>query len=574
MRLGSRASWLGGFAALAMLATTAAGTAIAGAKAVRKAGPTPGGTIIAALSPASNVSWYFPETNAANQTTTVGDILGMLWEPLLYFNYQDKLDPTQQLASKVTYNTQGTVYHVFLNPKWHWSNGSEITSADAVWSIDTLLAMMAPNAPPPWPASADGSGGMPQDIKSVVANGPYEFTVTVTKPVNQEWFIANAIGAMEVWPKAVWDKYPTNMTQELKYLGQNATNPNFDSVISGPFKMVSAVQNQAWTFVPNPNYSGHKSIVSKFIWQYEASDTTEFAGLKTGTIQVGYLPAADWSARLELPDRMIEQPNLSYGFTWPDMKAGAMGGVNTIFANLYVRQALAMGMNGQAALDIVYHGQGTPGYGPFPAVPKTQFADPVLTKPIYPYNPAKGKALLEAHGWHEVNGVMTKGSQQMKFTMMYPSGDIANQEEQELFQAGWAKEGIQVTLEPTPFATLVGDLPDPSKWEMVGGISLVYGGGYPSGETLFYENKDLDENGWNNAEENHLINLTTEPSPSPAVTQQRMFAYFEYTAKELPALFLPSIWSDAEVAPNIGGVSSYTMDSVTNGMLAQYFYVK
>ncbi len=574
MRLGSRASWIGGLAAAAVLATTAMGTGMVGAASVHRAGPTPGGTIVAALTAQSNVDWYFPVDNPANQTVPVARIVGMMWEPLLYFNNQNQLDPSQQLASKVTYNSQGTVYHVFLNPKWHWSDGTPITSADAVWSVQAQIAMMQSNAPAPWPSSSVGSGGLPQDFVSVVANGPYEFTITINKPVNQAWFIANGVGTFAIFPKHAWDKYPNNMTQEIKYLGQNATNPNFDSVVSGPFKMLSAIQNQAWTFVPNPNYSGHKSIVSKFIWQYEASTTAEFAGLKTGAIQIGYLPAEDWAARLELPDRMVLAPSLRYSFVWTDMNPGTPGGANTIFQNLYVRQAMAMAMNGNAMLNIIYHGQGTPGYGPFPAVPKTSFSDPVLTKPIYPYDPAKGKALLEAHGWQDVNGVMTKGSQQMKYTLQYPSGSIATTEEMELIQSGLAQEGIQITLEPIPFSSLVGELGTPSKWQMVGGISLVYGGGYPSGESLFYENKDLDLNGWNNPEENKLIQLTTEPSPSPAVTQQRMFSYFEYTAKELPAFFLPSIWGDNEVAHNIGGYNAYTMDSVTDGPLPQYWYVQ
>jgi peptide/nickel transport system substrate-binding protein len=570
MRPGTHAAVIGGLAALAMVATTVVGSGAAGAQA---AASKHGGTIVAALPAATNVDWYFPETNAANDYTAVADILGMMWQPLIYFNNQDQLDPSQELASKITYNTEGTVYHVFLNPKWHWSNGTPVTAADAVWSMQALLAMMSSKAPTPWPAAAQGAGGMPQDIQSVTQNGEYEFSITVTSPVNQQWFIANAIGSLGVWPKAQWDKYPNNMSEEIGYLGRNATNPGFDSVVDGPFKLVKAVENESWTFVPNPAYSGHKSTVSQFIWQYEASDEADFAGLRTGGIQIGYLPSEDWAARLELPDRMVVAPNLSFNFAWPNMNAGAEDGVNKIFSNLYVRQALEMGMNGSAALSIIYDNQGTPVYGPYPSVPKTEFSDPALNSPVYPYDPAKGLALLEAHGWHEVDGVMVNGSQQMKFTLMYPAGSQAITEEYELFQAGWAKEGIQITLEPTPVAALVGDLGSPAKWELIG-IGYVYGGGYPSGESLFYENQGLDLNGWNNPEENHLIQLTQEPAPSTAIMLQRMFTYFQYTARELPVLFEPSTWSDDEIAPDIGGVNAYTLDSVTSGMLAQYFYVK
>ena len=574
MRLGSRASLIGGLTAAAMLASTAVGTAMAGAKNVSKASPHNGGTIVYALPTQTNIPWYFPIANNANASLYTGQLVGLMYQPLIYINSSYAIDYSQSIAQKITYNKQGTVFNVYMNPKWHWSNGQPITSADAQFSFNVLMATMNAKAPAPWPSSALGSGGMPQDIKGFTVDSTYEFTITLNKAVNQEWFEYNGIGVIPILPKAAWDKYPTNITQEITYLGKNATDPNFDSVTSGPFKLAKAVQNQSWTLVPNPNYSGHKPYVSQLIFQYEASDAAEFAGLKTGAIQVGYLPAADWSARLELPDKMIAEPSFSYNFTWPNMTATAENGVNQMFDNLYVRQALIMGMDNTAVVDVIYHKQGTVQYGPIPSNPKTVFADPALAKPIYPYDPAKGKALLEAHGWQMVNGVMTKGNQQMKFTLMYPSGDIAQTETQELLQAGWAKEGIQVTLQPTPFATLVGDLSDPSKWEMVGGIGIIYGGSYPSGETLFYKNQGLDENGWNNPQENALVNATTSPAPNAAVNQQRFFAYEYYTAKEIPALWMPAIWTDAEIAPSVGGYNAYTANSVTGFGLPQYWYVK
>lgn len=570
MRLGFHRYATGGMALALVLATAGAG--VVSAHAVHKAAS--GGTLVYALSPATNIPWYFPITNNANASVDTALLSDTQFQPLVYVNNSYKIDYTQSIASKITYNAQGTVFNVFMNPKWHWSDGQPITSADAQFSFDVLMATEGAKVAAPWPASEQGNGGLPNNLKSFAVDGPYEFTITLNKPANQQWFEYNGVGGIPILPKHAWDKYPKNITQEIAYLGKEATNPKFNSVVSGPFKLQSAVQNQAWTLVPNPNYDGHKSTLSRLIFQYEASNSSEFAGLKTGSIQVGYLPAADWSARAELPTRMIVQPAFVYAFTWPNMKPGAQGGVNKIFSQLYVRQALMMGMDDNSVVNIIYHGQGHPQYGPVPSVPKTVFADPNLVKPLYPYNPAAGKKLLEQHGWQDVNGVMTKGGQQMKFTLIYPSGDIAETQTQELLQAGWAQEGIQVTLQPTPFATLVGDLSVPSKWQMVGGIDIVYNGTYPTGETLFYKNQGLDENGWNDPTENALVNATITPAPTPQVNQQRFDAYVAYTAKEVPALFMPAIWTDAEISPTVGGFTTYTSDPVTSVPLFSYWTIK
>jgi peptide/nickel transport system substrate-binding protein len=570
-----RALATGGLTAAAMLATTALGTTFASAGSHHRAAATPqyGGTIVYALPTQTNIPWYFPIRNDANASLYTAQLSGLLYQPLIYVNDTLAIDYSQSIASKITYNKAGTVFNVFMNPKWHWSDGQPITSADAQFSWNVLMATEQSTAPAPWPSSSLGSGGLPNDFKSFKVDGPYEFTITLNTPVNQVWFEYKGIGSCPILPKHVWDKYPNNITQEITYLGQNATDPSFDSVVSGPFKLQSAIQNQAWTLVPNPAYDGHKAYVSRLILQYEGSDTSEFAGLKTGTIQVGYLPAAEYNARLELPDKMWVAYPFSYRFAWGNLNKGAENGVNTIFDQLYVRQAMMEGVNIAAINHLIDHGYGAPEFGPIPTLPKTQFLDPRLTKPIYPYDPAKGKALLEAHGWSEQNGVMTKGGQKMSFTLMYPSGNLATTLEMELLQSNWAKEGIQVTLNPVPFATLVGNLSDPSKWEMVSGIGIIYGS-YPSGESIFYELHGLDADlGYNDPIENKLIQATTSPQANNAATMRAFYNYEYYTAQQVPAIWLPNNAAWDEVAPNVHGFNAYTDNWVTGGLLPQYWWV-
>jgi peptide/nickel transport system substrate-binding protein len=575
MRWISRSALLGGLTSLALVGGAAAGSGLVSAHAARHAAASPqyGGTIVLALPAQTNIPWYFPYSNNANASLYTYQMLNLLYKPLLYVDANYNIAWQHSLASKITYNPQGTVYHVFLNPKWHWSDGVPVTTADAQFGWNVLIATDNPKAPAPWPNYAAGSGGIPGNVQGFQVNNKYEFTITLKKPVNQEWFIYNGIGSIAILPAHAWNKYPNDINKEIVYLGKNATNWHFDSVVDGPFELQNAVQNQAWTLVPNPNYSGHKPYVSRLIFQYEASDAAEFAGLKTGTIQVGYLPAADWNARAELPDRMVEEFGYSYFYTLVNMNPGAPGGVDKIFDNLYVRQALYEAMDNTAIAQVIYHGQALPQYGPIPPTPKTKFLDPRLSKPLYPYNPTAAKKLLEAHGWQEVNGVMTKNGQQMSFTMLYPSGDMAQQETAELLQQDWAQIGVKVTLKPTQLVTEFGLVSSPGKWQMATGIGIIYGGSYPSGEQLFYKNQGLDTFGWNDPTENKLVDATTSPAPNEAVNLRNFYAYEYYTAKMLPTLWMPDVATDAEVAPNVHGYTLYTANPVTGFGLPNYWWV-
>jgi peptide/nickel transport system substrate-binding protein len=576
MRKPSLAKWAGGLSSLLLLAG-AVGSGAASAQSVHRAGYH--GTIVFALPPQTNITWYLPFSNGANASLYNFQLIDQLYVPLLYVNPQYKFDYNDQIAQKIVANSQGTVYHVYMNPKYHWSDGTPVTSKDVLFTWKLIQILSNPKAPQPWPWYGAGSGGVPANIQSVVANGPYEFTVTLKKPANQQWFEYNGLGDFTPYPEQAWDKYPNNPTAEAKWLGQQATSPSIDSVVDGPYKIASALSNQEWILVPNPSFDGHKAT-ARIIFQYEASSEAEFTGLRTGTVQVGYLPLADWGARLELPDHMVPNYGLAYFDIELNFHKDTPGGLGPVFSQLYVRQALEMGIDQQSIINVIYHGFAAPEYGPIPTKPKTVFLDPRLTKPLYPFNLAAAKKLLESHGWHLVNGVMTKGNTQLAFTMMYSSGDLATDEWIQLVQHDWAQIGVKVTLKPTPFATLIGLMSKSNDWQCAGAQGIIYGGSYPSGGTLFGYNLPgqpgpggLNDMGWNDPTENQLIIATHTPWPNAQVNLQHFFAYEYYTAKELVNLWTPNFGTITELAPNVN-VPIWSLNATTGQPLMQYWSVK
>jgi peptide/nickel transport system substrate-binding protein len=524
-----------------------------------------GGIITYALPSQTNLNWFLP-LSVPTGSLYDGQLFFQLYKPMLWINNDYKINWKSSIADKITYNKAGTVYHVFMNPKWHWSNGHPVTTKDVMFTWHVIQAASSSKAPSPWPFGGAGTGDIPNGIKSIVPNSKYEFTITLDKPANQEWFIYNGIIQITPLPASVMDIHK-NIQKEIKYLGDNGTNAYFDKVVDGPFEIKSAVPSQAWTIVPNPHYDGHKSHVKEIVFAYEASSAAEFSALKTGAINVGYLDLSQYDSRGSLTsmgDRILPQYTFGVDYTALNMRPGSS--TRSIFDHLYIRQAMQMGQDLQAIDKSIYHGYAPVLDGPIPTVPKTKFIDPALNNTVYPFNIEKGKKLLESHGWKEVNGVMTKGKQQLKFVLLYASGSTSGTDEAEVLKEDWAKEGIDITLKPMSFSTLIsitGVPKDANQWQMATGFGWGYNGPgfYPTGGQLFATNAPSGF-GYSNKTEDALIDATHVPYQTEQETMKHFFAYEDFTAKHLPFLWNNNVGTLAVVAPTVHGFAQYADPAV------------
>lgn len=533
-------------------------------------------TAVVALPLETAPDWFFPVLASSAYYDTNTQMYSLMYLPLVFFNSQDAVDYSQSLAEKIAVNKTGTLYTVYLNPRWKWSNGQPVTAQDVLftWNIMKAASGSAPNLP--WQYGGAGAGGIPADFKSVTALNSHTVQITLTTPSNQTWFIHNGLGQIVVVPKAVWDKYPHNMIQELTWIKSIANTPTNKaySVVDGPYAFQSWTPNQQWSFVANPQFNGHKGRIQKIVFQYQTSAASEFLALKTGTVQVGYLPATMWDSRRALTlDKFW--PGYLWGFNMMrlDENPTAQNGLGPFFAQAYVRQALEMGINQQQIIDGIYHGNGVIEDGPVPSKPRTVYYDPALSKPPYPYNPAAGKKLLEEHGWTEVNGVMTRHGVKLQFPLIYASGDQSIADTVQLIQQDWAQEGVKITLQAMPFSSLVAtDHGNPAHWD-----AAYWGAGwtyqpdfYPTGGELFMTGAAANAGGYSSPTMNQLI----EKSYRPGTVSQNIRALFQYEAyavKDVPYLWLPWIATLNESASNLKGVSS-SFNPVEDLYMPNYWY--
>jgi peptide/nickel transport system substrate-binding protein len=532
-------------------------------------------TVVMALPVQTSPNWFFPVLASTAFIDTNSQMNIMMYKPLVYISKTDGIDYSKSLAQSIAYNASGTRYVITLGNKYKWSNGQPVTAQDVVFTWDVMKAASENNAV--WAYGGAGGGGVPADWQSVIADGSDKVIVTLAHPANQSWFIHNGLAQIIPVPASAWDKYPDNMNQELTYIKSIANVPTAKpyNIVDGPFKFSQWQPNDDWIFVSNPTYGGHRASIKKIEYMYETSSANQFAALKTGTVDVGYLPPSLWNSKHDLSgDQFWSSYAFGFNMARLNQSSQAEGGLGPTFSQRYVRAALEMGINQAGIIDTFYHGQGVSEDGPVPSEPPTKFYDSALSHSPYPYNPQAGRKLLESHGWSLVNGVMTKGGVQLKFPLVYTSGSNTITDIVQLVKTDWAKEGVDISLVPEPYDTVIAVMhSNPAKWD-----AAFWGGGwtyepdyYPSGGELFATRSAANAGHYNSATMNRLIAASYLPG-TKTQTQAALFAYEAWAVHDIPYLWFPWLANFNETAKNVHGVRS-TYNPITDLFYPNYWTV-
>lgn len=493
-----------------------------------------------ALAPQYTVNWWPPIVPGTSCETLTGGMGGgmNLYMPLLWVTRHDTVNFGRSVASSIRVTNHDTVFTITLNRKWHWSNGHPVTAADVLYDWTLLRAASQPSSPLPYCYA--GTGGLPADWSSVREVNPWTVVVRTTKPVNPVWFEHNGLAQLVPIPKSVWDQH-TNTTKELAWIesvSDQPMNPVYQ-VVDGAYRIQAVVPKQFDKFVANPAYDGHKAAIQEVVYLYEGSAAAEFAGLRTGQVDIGYLPFSLFGARDELTGYRIHgAPQFGFYFVPLNLTSQAPG-IGPLFQSLYIRQALQEAIDQPLIISAIYHGYGTATYGP---VPKTAaYYDSHLGNP-YPYDPAKARALLEAHGWHLTNGVMTKHGHPFRFTMFLSTGSRTRTEVAEVLQGEWKRIGVEVTLQSMGLHTLLGYVSnrhEAAKWDSARPYEWLYiPDYYPTGGALYLPGGGFNVDHYSNPVMTRRIEATYLGG-TPSQIRQRFDAYQAYAEEQLPGLYVP-----------------------------------
>ncbi len=519
-------------------------------------------TLVIAKSTAAQpeFTWWPPivSASACDGLTGGGATGANMYMPLLSLDSSGNIQYSHSIASSIAISRNDQTYTIQMNPKWHWSNGTPVTAQDVVFDWQLIHAATSPGSSLPY--CFTGTGGVPKDWASVTATGTHTVVVKTTQPVNPVWFEHNGLSQLVPIPKAVWNKYPGNTLKTLHWIvsiANSPTNPVY-KVVDGPYDVSAVHPGQDWEYTANPHYDGStKPTIKHLIYENEASTSATFAGLKTGALDMATLPFSYLKPAEKLRGyHIVANPVFAFAYLAMNFRPNAEG-IGGLFNKLYIRQALQYGVDQNGIIKTLYHGYASPTYGPVPRKPHNAFYDYSYQNP-YSYDPTKGKQLLESHGWHEKNGVMTRNGQTLSFTVSYASGSATIAHMLEDIQQAWAAEGIRVQLQsesPTSLGGLVSSPSEASKWAIGGWWNWSYlPDYYPSGGALFMPGAGVNYGNYTDPTMEQLIRLTYQGGTSAQI-RKRFQSYQRYAAQQLPVLYVPTPDKIYVVANTVHGVA-------------------
>lgn len=577
MKLGNRqARRVGAVAAIFALALGSATACTSSSGGSRGSGKT---ITIAQAGTQTNYIFPFFGPNYAT-VQNVQQFQALMYRPLYWFGVgiRPVLNEALSLADPPKWSNDNRTATIHLKDH-QWSNGEKLTPKNVAFWLGLDRTMKKK-----WAYYNPGS--IPDDLASVsYDDAANTVTFNLNKPVSPTNFLDAELGQIVPLPLA-WDltgkgQKGTCASEQVtdqdrscpavhEYLSGESKNPaSYVSspiwqVVNGPFKLASYQTGIGYSFVPNTMYSGpQKPTIDRLTFKFFTSDTAEYNALRSGAVDVGFVPPANLPAK-QPSETVGRSPIRGYTlspvpfFGWYQVlinfnnaKAGP------IFRQLYIRQALQSVVDQETAIAKANQGYGYPQYSPIPQEPQTPFISEATKTNPYPFDPDHAKQLLESHGWSvPSSGAATcqrpgSGPDQcgpgvpqgarLEFKLEETAGNIRVEEIMQQLAADASKAGIKINIVKETGNQVVGNLiackpHEPTcGWQLINAGGNVYTSPYPSGQPYFATAGSQNFGSYADPTMDSLIAKTLTSSSPRAVA-----AYEEYAAKQVPVLWQPS----------------------------------
>jgi oligopeptide transport system substrate-binding protein len=363
--------------------------------------------------------------------------------------FDDNLKVQPQLAASYQLGSDGLTWTFHLKPNLKFSDGTPLTSADVVYSINRALlpATKSVVGPVYLGLIKDSDKLNAGKISTIIGDSlltPDPQTVVIIANKKAAYFLdALVYSTSYVVEKSVVDKYGATWTD---HLGDNGGQGG-----AGPFMVQSWTHGTNITFVPNPNYYGAKPQLTKLVYPFYKQLDTNFKAYQAGQTDYSGVPSADLATAKALPNNqysLVPQLWINY-YT--------MNYLVKPFDNIHIRQAFALAINKDLIVHSVWKDtiiatnhivpKGMPGYNPNLTGPDGVTGTSGDT--------TKAKALLQQglqeEGWSSV-------SQMPAIKLTYPSGITDADNEVAAIQQMWQTTlGISVKANPEDFNKLLTD---------------------------------------------------------------------------------------------------------------------
>jgi peptide/nickel transport system substrate-binding protein len=233
-----------------------------------------------------------------------------------------------------------------IRPGTKFSNGQEVTAADAKYSFDLQMN-------PPLPGSVSTLGQVPA-IAGTEVISKYKLRMHLKQP------------DARVYGYLAWNRYSSIVPQDM----YKSLNPATQGIGSGPYKLDgSYVPNDHLDYVRNPLYwKKGQPYLDAITFKIITDEQSRIAALRAGAVDGA-------NVSVDSANSLKGQPNLKVlkGLTaaFRELQMTIKAGENKPWADTRVRQAVNFAINRQDIINKVYNREGqfsghvAAGYGPW-----------------------------------------------------------------------------------------------------------------------------------------------------------------------------------------------------------------
>ncbi len=329
--------------------------------------------------------------------TALQPTLGVIYEPLYYYNLATKADPEPLLATGYKWNDKGTELTITTREGVKWSDGQPFTAKDVAFTFNLINKTPALN-----------TTGL-----AATAKATDDKTVVLTFKENSFTQEPSILGNQAIVPEHIW-----------KDIADPTKDANVKPVGTGPY-MLKSFAAQSYSLEKNPSYweSGKPQIQEI---RYIALDTADAASAALTAGQVdwmsAYLPGLEQLLKGHKELSYVNTPALTTSiFTCSSTELGCKGPQT----DPAVRQAMYYAMDRTQLNKLAgggFAGEASPTLL-LPDRDKDWIADQANVTAPQTADTAKANELLDAAGWTKgSDGIREKDGQKLSMTIQTVTG--------------------------------------------------------------------------------------------------------------------------------------------------------
>lgn len=344
------------------------------------------------------------------------------------------------LADYWTIAEDGRTYTFYLNQNARWHDGTPLTAADVVFSMDIQANPLT---------STSYQATFVATVASYRAVDDHTVEMVATDVLAPVVFYGNSYAP--IMAKHIWESVaPENWASDPGSTGEDLSKV----VGTGPFKLTEYDSSQGRVVMQkNPDYYDVQPTIDEFIFVTSGDETAAIEALRAGAVDFyERVPPADVESLQADPSLGVaDYETLSfswYGYNLDPAKT-------TLFQDVATRRALFYAVDRQSLVDNIYLGYAEVAQGSQPRISIAYAPDRITTN--YTFDPEKAKSLLAEAGWvdSDGDGIVEKDGQPLSFEVMYASGSPTTDSVVAAMQEMWLNVGAQMTPNPVDFGQVL-----------------------------------------------------------------------------------------------------------------------